>query len=349
MMVRYTGILILGLTAMANLNAGPVMLGGPNGLQTVQAAGSITDTSSPGTANAVPVPYSATVLQGTVNSAGNTISSGVLCAGFAASSAANCTANSGTVQTSLPYTGAGTPEYMAGANGITFAMIDQASLPNSSLWTTSNSATATSIITIPMGIFGVTDVYTMLNDNFGVQGATPASTITVAFQFSSGTETFSLVDGAVIRDSWECTSGTGVSNAAGGCQNYQTSNGSGGFFDKLDTTHTYHEDGTTTGSSAATVTAFNVITTAYSNIIAGANPYKNTSGNIYLDAQHFSFGSAYAGASLNSIVITDTVTQASQSRVELSAIDYSAPEPGTVFLFVSGLGLVGLVRRQRKA
>jgi hypothetical protein len=316
------------------------MLGGADGLQTAQAAGNIVDSSNP-----TPVAYSATVLQGTGSAAGNTITSGLICRGYAATSAPDCTGHGGTVSTSLPYTSSAGSQYAATAsNGITFAMINQASNPNASVWTTSANATpTTSTITIPMGIFGVTDVYTMMNDNYGVPGTSPVS---VQFNFSSGSETFTLVNGTVIRDSWECLAGL----TGNGCQNYLT-----GGVDNLDTTHTYNESGTTASTSGPTVTAFNVLTAAYLNTAAGMPQYKGTSGNIYLDAQHFAFGSLYAGATLNNIVITDTITAGAQSRVELSAIDYSvaaaappteAPEPAGFVL--SGLGILFVASLRRK-
>jgi hypothetical protein len=334
-LARTLAILTLVTLGVAASYAGPLMLGGPNGLQTAQAAGNIVDSS-----NSTPLPYSATVLQGTGSSASNTITSGLICRGYAATTASDCTGHGGTVSTSLPYTSSAGSQYAATAsNGVTFAMINQASLPNASVWTTSANATpTTSTITIPMGIFGVTDIYTMMNDNFGIQGEHPGSPVSVQFNFSTGSENFVLVNGTVIRDSWDCLAGL----TANGCLNYQT-----GGVDKLDTTNTYNESGTTAATAGPTVTAFNVLTAAYLNTTAGVTQYKGTSGNIYLDAQHFAFGGRYAGATLNNIVITDTITTGAQSRVELSAIDYQqAPEPAAFVL--SGLGILFVASLRRK-
>jgi len=51
------------------------------------------------------------------------------------------------------------------------------------------------------------------------------------------------------------------------------------------------------------------------------------------------------------MTITDTVTAQDQSRAELSAITVfaSAPEPSTVFLFLTGIGAVVLIHRRRKS
>jgi hypothetical protein len=221
-------------------------------------------------------------------------------------------------------------------------------------WTTTNLATGTSFINIPMGIFGVTNVETMLNDNFGIPGA---SNISVTFNFGStattndeGSLTFKLVDGKTIRSSFECTGG----NTSNGCQNYLT-----GGVDTLDTTNMYDASGASLGLITTTavpnVSAYNVIAGTYSAPTGGAIPYRGTNGNLYLDAQNFFLGNAGVGHYLTSIQISDTVSAQFQSRAELSAITVfsvspaEAPEPSTVLLAFAGIGALGLARRFRKS
>jgi len=274
-MFRHIAIFVVGTVAIANLNAGSVQIqiGGANGLTTAQASGNITSTQSG------PLPYSATVLQGTGSNANNAITSGVLCYGFAPTATTSCTAGGGTLQTNLPFTAtnpAGGAYFSAQGGALTFAMINQS---NASEWTTTNLATGTSTINIPMGIFGVTNVDTMLNDNFGVPNS---SDISVTFNFagalgggnSAGSETFTLIDGEVIRDSFRCTGGNTGNTPS--CLSYLN----GGGADPLATANIYNQAGTLigpVGTSTAVpyVNAFNVISGTYT-AAAGAVPYVGT-------------------------------------------------------------------------
>jgi hypothetical protein len=194
---------------------------------------------------------------------------------------------------------------------------------NSNVWAAPN--TGTSSITIPIGIFGVTNVYTMLNDEYGVVGGTPT---TVQFNFSNGSyESFTLVNGQTIADSFDCIGGT--------CPTYATTLSGG----------TYAETaGTDTGG---TVSAFEVWAGTYGG--PGTGAYNNTNGDINLDAQNFSLGSTAAGLTLTNVVITDTAGGTVKvSRDELSAITVqTTPEPSTIFLVTAGIGAVGLLRRRR--
>ena len=346
----------MAFTGLATLYAGSVQqiqIGGSNGLttsQTLNVTGTITTTGGSG---AGITPYSFNVLQGTVSNSDNSITSGVLCYGANATSATNCTSQGGTVQGTLPYT-ATNPSggaYMTSGNGVTFAMINQGV---DSDWQTSNFASGTSTINIPIGIFGVTSVDTMLNDNYGVP---TGSDISVTFNFDTtatgtngaGSETFTLVDGEVIRDAFQCTSG---SINATSCLSYQS-----GGSDPLNTTLMYNQAGTSLGAIGATTTpsvyAYNVITGTYTTMAptgsGGAVPYVNTAGNLYLDAQVFNLGSSFLGDYLTSIKVTDAVTASFQSKADLTAIDvFAAPEPSTIFLFVTGIGLVALVHLRRR-
>jgi len=310
-MFRHIPVFTVGLVGIANLNAGQIFIGGNTGL-----------TSSVGiatTGGAVENSYISTTFQGTGVTAAET-GSGVLCAGA-------------TTSTCVPTTGlpSGEPnDEFASANGVTFAMVNEsiASVPMG-VWAAPNSGTST--ITIPIGIIGVTTVDTMLNDEYGVSGATPT---TVQFNFGNATSlTFTLINGTVIADSFDCLTGT--------CPSYATT---------LDTTHAYSTTGVNLGAigstSAPNVSAFTVWSGTYGQ---GTGAYNNTTGDIFMDAQSFYLGAAAANTSLVNIVITDTAGSATKvSRDVLSAITVVTPEPSTVLLFATGFGAIGFLRRRRK-
>jgi hypothetical protein len=325
-MFRHTGLLIIGAVAVANLNAGSVQIqiGGNTGLTSSYASATSTAPTPYGE-----LMYTQNLLQG---ASGIAETSGSLCAGA-------------TVGTCTPTTGtpAGAPnDEFATANGVTFALLNQSA---SNEWGAGNGA-GVSTITIPIGIFGVTNVDTMINDEFGV-GSSAYTTVQFQFSNSSNNLTFTLYEGTVISDDFDCTAGVGSGAAAAlaACQAYNFNYG-------LNTTNMYGTSGSSLGLIAPTstpnVTAFNVWSGTYSN---GTGAYLNTSGNLYLDAQDFYLGSNSPGLLLEDVVITNTATAAKQTRDGLSAVTVftSAPEPSTVFLVLTGIGAVALFRRRRNA
>jgi hypothetical protein len=336
-MLRHIGIFIIGSVAIANLNAGSVQIqiGGNVGLTsgTLATGGSITTTG------AVQQTYGQNLTQGVGST---TETSGSLCAG---STISTCTPTTG-----YPY-GEQTvnpSNEFATANSVTFAMINQAT--NIGAWAAPTSGTSS--ITIPIGIFGVTDVDTMLNDEYGVSGGSP---ITVKFNFSSGagdtgtlsSESFTLINGEVYRDGFDCTAGT--------CPAYVTtlSTLSANVTDAFSTTGTDDGRANTVTAGTAYVTAFNVWSGTYTG---GTGAYNQTNGTLFLDAQDFTLGSAASGVYLNNFVITDTAGSTTRvSKDALSAVTVfeatstSTPEPSTVLLLVTGIGAMCLIRRRRKA
>jgi hypothetical protein len=323
-MFRHIAIFMVGAAAIANLNAGSVtLIGGNSGL---------TSTIGITTSGFVESAYAGTLLTGT----GATVTesgSGVLCAG---NTTATCTATTGIPNGEQTISTPPGNEF-ATANGVTFAMIDQPTTTQA-VWAAPN--TGTNSVTIPIGIFGVTNVDTMLNDQYGVNGA---QTTTVQFNFSNSTsETFTLTDGTVIRDDFNCTGGSGLAT----CQsfNYATA---------LNTTNGYGINGTSLGtlgtiaSGTAYVSAFNVWNGTYGS---GSGHYANTTGNINFDAQNFSLGSMAAGTTLVSITIQDAAGSTAQvSRDALTAITVvAAPEPSTVFLVLFGIAAMAFSRRFAK-
>ncbi len=207
----------------------------------------------------------------------------------------------------------------------------------STVWNgTGGPSGATATLTIPIGVYGVTDVWTMLQDEFGVNGV---SNTTVIFNFGSSSNqtsgltqvSYSLTNGNQIRSSTVCT-GTNTGGAApASCTGFA---------------------GTTSSSNTTQV---------YSQAYAGdgrTGPYLNTQGNIYLDAQVFNLATSYSAATpwLVSIQIQNIggvyngTGSTFTSRTALSAITVdTAPEPSSVALFGAGLGALAWFRRRRQA
>lgn len=322
-MFRHIAVFTIGLVGIANLNAAGIQIGGNTGL-TSGVGGSGTSETTTGSAGSGQQPYVNNVFQGTTV-VGQT--SGNLCSGATIST---CTSTSGTP-------GAGPTNEFATANGVTFALVNQNISGTQEMeWAATSTGNASSTITIPIGIFGVTSVDTMLNDEYGLYGGTPT---TVTFQFANSADnvTFNLVNGQDIRDSFDCTSGSGLA----ACQ-------AGGFYNgsNVDTLSSASYASNSGDSDGASVTAFNVWTGTYSG---GVGAYVNTNGTLFLDAQNFYLGTDAANTTLLNVVITDTQTAVKQSRDGLSAVTVFTPEPSTMFLLATGFGALGLFRRRRQA
>jgi hypothetical protein len=161
----------------------------------------------------------------------------------------------------------------------------------------------------------------MLDDYFGLSGASGVNNDTVEFFFGNGgTLTFNLSNGVVIDSVHTCLTGT--------CPSF-----------------------------AGSTTSGNTDKAWAGTYVEGTNvtPYSATSGNVSLLDLSFSLGDL-SGQTLTSVQITDNNALANNSRLALSAITVSgasaqlvAPEPSTVFLFLAGLGVMGLAHRRRKA
>ncbi len=355
MFFRTFALTSLGLATLVAANAGQINIGtGANGINglTGIATGtpsitSATSTVNPGlavaTTNVSPGRYVGTLFNG---ASGIATTSQNLVVG-----ASQAPPNGNQV----------TGEVLGGANGQTFALINDSGLTATqyNVFAGANqfgTGTYTSTFYVPINVANVTSVDTMLNDQFGVGGI---SDTTVTFNFTDSknspvTLTFNLVNGLEIRSSTLCTGvgtqgGSSAFNDLGGgtsgsCQAYTTA---------LDSTKRYDVTGSTVaGSGVASVGASNVWTGTYTtNTTTFANVSKgsvdaNTSGKLFLDAQDFTFGNL-TGDYLNSILITSTSTNADPSRLALSAVSLvSTPEPGSMLLMVAGLGSLVALRKR---
>lgn len=242
----------------------------------------------------------------------------------------------------------GTPStFTDSANGITFNAINDGSTvvgPNN-YWQPCTGVTCNSPIalTVMVGLADPSEVWTMLNNNWGSPGAQQT---TVEFDFTdAGTaETLfiNLVNaynnggtGGQIRSSIDCT--TNGNN----CTSYAGANGSA--------------LASSTTINGVTVLTGNVFNTAYNSIAAGSQ-YTGSAGILNLDDQGFVFGSAtdglghlYSSDYLVDVKIIENSGAANTSETAVSAITVVTPEPSTIFLVLAGFGAVGFSRLRRRA
>jgi len=232
-----------------------------------------------------------------------------------------------------------------------FAMISDgtsgsgANTASNNFWDALNSATT---MVIPIGISNVSDVWTMLNNVYGLNGASETS---VEFDFgtSSNAATFNNVVVVNLQNAGQGGSApSGQIRSSVDCStvNCGANNLANGLLALSSTPVTTLNSATST----LTVTTANLFTAAYSSISAGT--YAGSSGNVNLDAQDFLLGSIIA-PSANEFLVQMKVTESSGanavSQTALSAITVdTVPEPSTVFLFLTGLGAIGLSRFRRK-
>jgi hypothetical protein len=334
---------IFGLSALLTATVaygGQIQIGGANGLTSA-----VTSVSSTGT-NAGLDSYTSTLFTGQIGVTGN------------------ASGNTGTIlpSTSMPSTNlpngepTGTNSTPIGesltADGVTFSMINTGAGGSGNYWGAASGAGTSTTITTAIGLEGVDEVWTMLNDQYGLAGSSPVS---VTFNFSSAGATgaiddsiaFTLVNGTVYRDANDCSTGGPV-----------TPNCSTTFATGL-SSGSYSTSGTLISGTptAPSVSAFTVWAGSYSGNTTANNSYEGTTGNLNLDAQAFSFADAgfnELSQYLVNVVVTDSNTAAKQTRVGLSAITVDqatdpAPEPSTVLLFMTGFGVLGFAHRRLRS
>jgi len=212
------------------------------------------------------------------------------------------------------------------------------------VWVGASGNTPASQITIPIGIFGVTDVWTMLNL---LTGNTTARDANVTFNWGD-TANGAITDTLVVK-----LTNSGVSSGAPAAGQVQDG--------ILCVTGTCPGDN---GATLATSTPNSVPsgsgTTVKTNVLysfaytAAIGSYAGTTGSVVLDDQGFIFSGSTLATSLNKYLVSVTVKEAnsaSGASVGLSAITVNAatPEPSTLLLLLTGLGGVGYFARSRRA
>jgi hypothetical protein len=329
-MFRITSVSVLSLALAAIGHAGQFQIGGGvNGVNGLTSAyvngncggGCITGTSS----TFVEQNYDSVLFSGATNG-------GTPPTPYATYSSS--TANAGTLTDST--------------NGVTFSMINdgtQSGLSNN-VWTVGQSASLPTM-TIPIGIFGVTDVWTMLNDELGT--ASPNRDATLFFNFGNSANATTVQTITVkLTNSANSTTPTGQIRNAVDC--VPPSASCGGI--------TNAASGALAGSSVisgVTVLTGNVYSGAY-NAASGA--YSGSTGSIVLDDQGFFFNSialTTLGAgknNLNSYLVSVQVREAGAvagASIGLSAVSVDAvPEPSTILMLLSGLGAIGFSKIRRR-
>jgi len=240
--------------------------------------------------------------------------------------------------------------------GITFAMVDDGcggtpagacsggALTNN-VWVAPQSG-GPATITIPIGIFDVTNVWTLLADDLA-QAA--AQNTTIEFDFGSTATTangtqliLNLVDSSNNGVGLTGQIRTAMSTTAGTCASCAGLS-----------------KGTTANPSiinGVTVNTQRVQSFAYNSAQAPTSgPYLgSTAGSVFLSDEGFSLGSAYQGVYLVDIKVTDNNAAAGVSQDDLSAITVvsntvsSTPEPSSVWLGLTGLVALGAFVLRRR-
>jgi hypothetical protein len=221
--------------------------------------------------------------------------------------------------------------------GATFSLIGDPSKAAGAAWYSTTQSGASNIV-VPINVFDVDTVWTMLNDYEG-------SAVSATFYFNS-TDTTSgatqvsvnLTDGQEIRSAVLCTNGCNASSS-----------------ETLVATNT---GVTATGDPHGTIT----VTTgsiqypggttwspSYTTIGSGMPDAASTAGNLTLDDQAFQFGNAFSDQYLVQVVFTELNSGNANNHFLLSAVTVDqTPEPSTLGLGFLGIGVAfGLIRKQR--
>jgi len=348
-MLRIHKILFLGLAVLGAASAGPIQLqigGGTNGVNGLTSNYITTNSGSTTGCSAGTCPawteqnYNTNLFLGATASGGSTTPD--------AYGAGNAN-STGTYSQSSAATGTMTDT----TNNITFAMINDGTGAGGSnnVWVAPTATTAgdSPLITIPVGVFGVESVWTMLNADLA--SAATSRDAWVVFNFSnsvsytvklSNTANSSNSVNGFLQDAVDCTPSTtnctGAYNGATG----SALNGTNG-----------------TGSvipAGITIDTNQLYSFGYTNTSFGS-----TGGNVVLDDQGFVFSGAVLTESLantlNNIQIEQVASMSTDpsATVGLSAVTVIAsgasatPEPSTVALLVLGMGAILFNRNRRRA
>jgi hypothetical protein len=243
------------------------------------------------------------------------------------------------------------------SKGNTFATISDGADPltdaSYNYWASTSTSGGKDSITVPIGISGVSDVWTMMDNEWGSLGLNDTS---VTFNFGSTSNqvggytsiTVNLLD-------TNNTGSNGDMRAAVACTVLTTATCHSG----TNPSGTLAQGNVVDGVTINTGVAYN--TFAYT----AANPtgfYAGTQGHLKLDTQEFVFNNpSLLGDYLVSLTVTENLSNTPASEIRnsasfpsetaLSAIDVdtvtATPEPTTILLLLSGLGGFVFLRFRR--
>ena len=355
-MSRTVVILALGLATMAILNAGQIQIGGVNGLTSgyVCGATALSVCQAPNGKLNAPPPIGNTAFTRTSGYSEQNYNT-VLFAGASASGS----------PVPLPYatyseTAAHQGTISDTSNGVSFSMINDSVTGgfSNNVWVGAAAQGGNPTIEIPIGIFGVTDVWTMMNSlaatpdtrnawiafDFNPTDATATTNLTTVIVRLNGTHNNTTAFGQ-IRNAVDCAPMPACYNGANG----PTSPSDLPF----DTARL--ENATLTSGPAVSQSAkgtVNVLTNQlYSHAYDTSNGF-GTSGTAVLDDQGFIFSGTTLATSLSSYLVDIRILNATTSQTAslgLSAITVdTVPEPSTVLLILTGLSTFGFYRLRRQ-
>jgi hypothetical protein len=264
------------------------------------------------------------------------------------------TYTSGAYAYSTPYQTASATLKDASADsgaGVTFAMIaDGTSSGNPAASNNFWEGYQAQTLTIPVGVFDVTDVWTLMNNIWGTPNAvdttvtfdfgasaTGAATEVLTVQLTNAGSNATGTPSGQISTSVECTTVAATCNSyAIGPTAASSSIATSGSGSSL--------------LSNITVLTDRVLSMAY-NGAAASTPFVGSSGNVVLGDQGFEFGSAFSNLYLVNVKIAEASGAGNVSQTALSAITVDsvvAPEPSTMWLILSGFGAMGFSYLRKK-
>jgi hypothetical protein len=214
-------------------------------------------------------------------------------------------------------------------------------------WASASSGTGAndSVLTIPVGIFGVADVSTMLNT---IGGLTTGGTVCTATNngLNAGSNCTNTNSYAYITLNFS----TSANGATLQSETFALING---------LTQANILDGATAGTSGSvsnyTVNYLGNNYTVDAGLVWGPKSItggSNANDSLILDAQEFPVFEPFQSLYLTSISITDTgsANPGTSNHEILSAVSITpTPEPSTLLLLGAGLGILGLARFRRNA
>jgi len=240
-------------------------------------------------------------------------------------------------------------------SGLNLSAIDDSANTTANDW----QSLGVSSITVPIGIYGVKQVYTMLDDLYGTYGSS-GSFVSVQFNFSSSSSSGAsgnltpvvvpLLGGVEIRGAVDCT-GPGTNPVGTGQCPSQTETQAS----STTLVNGVSETGDAAGLSVSTQIVDGPM--AYTGTTTSATgPFAGTAGMIFLDEEGFNFSSAYMNDYLVSLTVTESNGTSGISNAALTAVTVNtfaslttAPEPSSILLIGGGLVGLGLFRTRRKA